>query len=155
MPTPSTNPKRLQVIDRIVTVLKTVAAGSTYWYIPFAVLKRSITLEELRGYPTYVVLPADGGTYEFLQDQEFDEEFYVTVTGIVRDMADIDTYLEKCISDVRRAVNTDSINTASGSLGTLANDVWIDSPPMFDYFGEIAMFEQRFKIKISGTYTEI
>jgi len=157
---PATNPKRLQVIDRIVTVLKAIVTGDNYFYTPYDVTKRFVHWAEAKGFPLYMVHSASGGTIVYAGEQQYDESFYVSVKGIVQDQNDTISKLEKAIRDIRKAINDDSESTAAGSLGTLCVQVRIDEPPETDngYLqleGGFGFFDQRIHIQITGEYGEL
>lgn len=149
------DPKRLQIIDRFVTVLKAITAGADYFYTPYQVEKKALIQPEVSGTPCYLVLPDSGGAIEVSGQELYDEHFYVAVTGIVQDYDDIATKLERAIRDVRKAINEDSTSETSGTLGTLAVQVRIDEPPEIDYFENFGFFNQRFRVVISGDFGEL
>jgi hypothetical protein len=153
------DPKRLQIIDRIVTVLSNIQTGTDYFYTPYEVKKRFIHWEEAKGFPTYMVFTDSGGEIVFAGYNLYDEIFYVNVKGIVKDWKDTVSVLEKCIRDVRKAINDDAKSGASGTLGTLCIEVRIEEPPLTDN-GYLSLegfgfFEQRIRIRISGDFGEL
>jgi hypothetical protein len=153
-----TDPKRLQIIDRIVEVLKTISAGTDYFYTPIEVDKGFKA--EMRGYPSYFVTSESGGEIGMNMDELWDETFYIAVHGVVKSAEDVVTPLERAIRDVRKAINTDFMPDAgAGSLITLATAVTIDSPPEIDYGfegqGFFGYFTQRIRIQTFGRFGEI
>lgn len=158
MSTPS-DPLRLQIINRFVTVLGNISAGSNYFYTPHEVLKRIIVPDEVDDTPTYMVIPEGGGNIEFTCTELYDETFKVIVHGIVADNVDIVTRMERAIRDVRKAINDDSKSGASGSLGVLCVQVRILEPPetdggAFSVIGK-GYFAQPFQVTISGDFGEL
>lgn len=155
MPTPA-DPKRLQVIDRIVTVLAAITAGATYFYTPAQVIKRYLDPEEVKDFPTYSVSYDSGGRLENSGEDLYDEDFYINVKGYVQDYEDTVTKMERALRDIRRAINEDSKSGAAGSLGVLAVETRIEDGAETDngYYSlaGLGFFEQRIRVKIAGDY---
>jgi hypothetical protein len=157
MTTPA-EPLRLQIINRIVTVLENIVAGDTYFYTSGAVVKRFIHWTECKAFPTYMVFAAPGGTVELSgaagDDSEYTEDFFVSVKGIVKDNVDTVTRLENCIADVRKAIDADSRSGAAGTLGVLAEQTRIeDSPETDDGYLSLegfGFFDQKIRVSIAG-----
>jgi hypothetical protein len=157
MTTPAT-PLRLQVIDRIVAVLQGISTGATYFYTPGEVAKRFIHWSECKAFPTYMVFTASGGKVELSgaagDDSEYTEDFYVSIKGIVKDSVDTVTKLERCIADIRKAIDADSRSGAAGSLGVLAVETRIEDSPETDdgYLSLEGMgfFDQKIRVSIAG-----
>jgi hypothetical protein len=160
MPTPAT-PLRLQVIERICTVLQAIIAGANYWYTPDsgAVIKRMMVLEQVVHFPTYMVFSgAAEGKIELSgaagDDSEYTEDFVVTIKGIVKDSLDTVTPLERCLADVRKAVDADSRSKIAGTLGALCvqcrieDSAWTDDGE-FSIWG-FGAFSQKVLISIAG-----
>lgn len=163
MPTPSTTPIRLQVVNRIVTVLDTIEAGATCWYTP-RIYKRFKLPEQLDDPVTLMVYTTTGGATEQFgmsgSDTDYAEDFYVTVHGCVRDSFDTTTMVEKVIHDVRTAIDADSIAKATaGTLGYLCVECRMEEPPeiensCYEEMG-IGLFDLKIRCKVVGTYAEI
>jgi len=157
MPVPTT-PLRLQVIDRIVAVLQGITTGATYFYTPGEVAKRFIHWGEAKAFPTYMVFTAPGGTVELSgaagDDSEYTEDFYVSIKGIVKDNLDTVTRLERCIADIRKAIDADSRSGVAGSLGALAVETRIETAPETDdgYLSleGFGFFDQKVRVSIAG-----
>jgi len=157
MTTPAV-PLRLQIINRIVDVLQGITTGATYFYTPGDVAKRFIHWSEAKSFPTYMVFSAPGGTVELSgaagDDSEYTEDFFVSVKGIVKDSTDTVTKLERCIADVRKAIDADSRSGAAGTLGVLAVQTRIeDSPETDDGYLSLegfGFFDQKVRISIAG-----
>ena len=150
--------KRLQVINRVVTVLGAITAGADYNYTPAQVTKGFIAVPT--GYPVYEVLSASGGEIELHLDQQNTEAFYITVVGKVQGSTDCVTLIENALRDVRKAINEDfKPEAGAGSLGTLATDMRIDTPPdiayEFEGIGPFNAFAQRVRFQVSGEWGEI
>jgi len=162
MPTPTALSLRLQVINRIETVLKAITTGATFWVTPYQVTKRLILLEQAQGFPVYMVFSGAGGSGGIEHSgasDEYDETFRVIVKGIVQDNSDTVTALEKSIQDIRLAINTDSTSGVAGTLGTLAiqtlmyGQVETDEGLLSDE--GFAYFEQPVDITIAGRFGEL
>jgi flagellin-specific chaperone FliS len=155
-----TLPKRLQVIERIITVLKAISAGSDYFYSAYEVNRQFKHWDEINGSPTYSVHSDSGGEIAANINHFYDETFYVVVKGVIDNMDDPVGTLEKSIRDVQKAINTDSYNRAdSNSLSFIATHVKFADPPETDngnlsIIGK-AYFEQRIQITISGNFGEL
>lgn len=155
-------PKRLQVIDRIVEVLKGIETGSVYFYTPGSVNKRFTHWAECKAFPTYSVSAASGGEVALSgaagDDSEYTEDFFVSVKGIIKDSEDTTTKIELCLSDVRKAIDADSRSGAVGSLGVLAVETRIEASAETDD-GYLAVegygfFDQRVRVSIAGAMGE-
>lgn len=154
----ATDPKRLQIINRIVTVLGAIAAGANYHYTPRQVAKGFVS--EPRGFPVYEVVTGPGGDIRDHSDFQAEETFTVSVLGTVQDAQDVATKLERALKDVRRAISRDLRPEAgAGSLRTLADwagfDGQADVNYDFDGKGFFAAFSQRIKFTLSGELGEI
>lgn len=156
-----TDPKRLQVLDRFVTVLRAIVAGDLYFFKPAEVVKGSILLGiEAKGYPTYMVnAGSPGEDIEHFVDQQFEETFYPEVEGIAYSDKDIVGMIEKCIRDVRVAIETDAASGQPGTLGATSLTK-IKGPPDIELgamanqptsiVGGFGWFTQRFSVRIEG-----
>jgi len=130
------SPKRLQVIDRIVSVLQSIQAGTDYFYTPGSVSKRFVHWSEAPGYPCYMVFSGSGGVIEATAQAvpyvEHTETFEVSIKGYVKDDTDTVSMMEKCLVDIKKAIYADFRSRASGSLGNLAVNLEFDEPPTTD-----------------------
>lgn len=152
------DPKRLKIVDRLVTVLKTIVAGNNYFFTPYEIAKGFISSPT--GFPVYMVLSETGGGMTEELDQQWEETFYVSIRGVVQSTSDVVTPMERAIRDVRKAINDDfKPEAGAGSLITLASSIKIDGPPDIDYGFEgthfFGYFSQRIKIQIFGEIGEI
>ena len=152
--------KRLQIIDRVKTVLKNIVAGDSYNYTPYDVVKGPLDDSRLKGYPTYGVKVIPGGEIVEYLDQQNAEAFIIAVWGKLQDRDDVTTPLENAIRDVRKAITDDFKPAAgAGSLGTLATDVRIEAPPDMAYeYGDIGFFGifiQPIRVQTFGEFGEI
>jgi hypothetical protein len=151
-------PLRLQVINRIVEVLGGIVTGPVYFYTSGVVVKRFVHWSECKAFPTYMVFTAPGGTVELSgaagDDSEYTEDFYVSVKGIVKDNVDTVTRMERCIADIRKAIDADSRSGVAGSLGVLAVQARIeDSPETDDGYLSLegfGFFDQKIRVSIAG-----
>lgn len=146
-----TDPLRLQIIDRIVTVLRSIQEGDHYFYSPRQVAKGFIA--EPQGYPVYMVRSEDTGEPpDIYGDSGTRETFYVNVYGVVHDLGDVVTPMECAIRDVREAVMADfASGGAAGTLVALVTSIALDTLGIeydSDSTGYFARFSQRFRIQI-------
>jgi hypothetical protein len=156
-----TTPIRLQVIDRVVTVLKAITAGTSYFYTPYEVVKRAKNNTECGGFPTYMVFIASTSEPE----QHLDSEYVVTMTLTVGGWVDLElgepqSKLCKCIRDVEKAIDTDAKSTAAGSLGALCSNGLVDIGAVETDNGGyslqgFAAFEQSIKVQLVGDWGEL
>lgn len=151
MTTPA-KPLRLQVIDRIITVLEALTEGSEYWKAPGMVARRYVGPDGVVAYPVYSVFPGDGQAPE--QDSgEYRETFTVIVCGVVRSSVDIVTEMEHALADIRRAVDKDARLGTAGSLGALTVSVELDVSST-DKGENLALglgfLEQHFRVQIAA-----
>jgi hypothetical protein len=152
------DPLRLQVLDRFETVLASIEAGTNYFYTPHIVSKQPIKYELAKNgnlYQTFVTEDATGPIV-ISGRENFDETYYISVEGVVHDRADLGTKIEKSIRDIRYVIDQDSKSSTAGTLGVLGVQVRIDESPEIAYFSEkkddFAVFEQRFRVQITGDF---
>lgn len=157
-----TDPKSLQIINRIYDVLRAIQAGENYFYTPFKVARRFMDYNECEGYPTYSVFrgePAGGSAYA--GENLWDEDFFINIYGIIQHDSDTVTVMERAIADIRKAIDDDSRSGAANTLGdgVMCVDVRFDEPPWTDEgilsnegFG---FFHIRLRVIMSGEYGEI
>jgi hypothetical protein len=163
MANPSALPLRLQVINRIVTVLGAITAGTDYWFTPAKVAKKFLTPEEAVGFPCYMVMAGEKGNRIELagSPKVYDEFFTVSVKGIIKNSSDTVTDCEKALRDIRKAINDDSISGTSGTLGNMTGVVAIridQGPDMDDGSWSIngyGFFDQPISVHITGDYGEL
>jgi len=137
MPSPS-DPLRLKVRDRFLTVLGAITAGADYFYTPSIVTKSFVEFAETGEDVRYVVYTDTGPSETSISGHEqYDEVFYVMVGGRIFDYNDPVSKLEKCLQVVRKAINDDATTASSGSLLQLASEgvvnVRIDSAPIIEH----------------------
>ncbi len=154
MTTPSAESLRLQVINRICTVLGAITAGADYWYKPAAAIqKRWLDIDACTAFPVYMVLPVPGGPIECVGPDRYDEAMEVIVKGYVKDAADPVTRLERCLRDVRKAINDDVRNGVAGSLGTLVSNFEFPASPEIEWrIDGFGGFDQRVRMTITGPF---
>lgn len=155
------NPIRLKIRDRMIYVLKNhIIRGEEYFFTPYEVVDNFVLWDECRGFPTYMIHTASGGNIVEVGRELYDETFYISIKGWVKDLKDATTALEKSVRDIRKAVNLDSLDfETSGSLGFLGVQVRIDEPPetLEGYLSGLGFefFDQRIRCHISGDYGEL
>ncbi len=154
MTTPAANPLRLQVIDRIAAVLQAITAGANYWFAPgMTVQKKLLAIEDCSGYPAYMVFPIPGGPIEESGYERFDEDIAVLIKGYIKDEAAPVTMLEKCLRDVRRAINEDRKSGVAGSLGVIASRLTFEESPEVEFtIDGFGCFDQVVHVKIIGDF---
>lgn len=162
MPTPSADPIRLQVIDRIVNRLSAITAGSDYWYTPGKVSKGFIMIPDIPSFPCYMVMAGEKGgeiVATGLPDHH-DENFTISIKGVIKCSSGPDavSMLERALRDVRKAINTDSISGDAGSLGVIAVKTWFTEGPDMDdgyLIQNYGFFDQRVSVMITGEFGEL
>jgi hypothetical protein len=158
---PSSEPKRLQVIERVITVLRAIVAGPNYWYTPHRVYKKFVHPNDVNHWPVYMVFLDSGGEIAFAGSppQEWDENFYINIKGIVQHSKDTVTPLVRTIRDVRTAIYADFIDPTLGTLHTITEQIKFEEGPETDngYFSIInkGFWEQRLFVKINGEFSEL
>jgi hypothetical protein len=119
------DPKTLQILDRVIEVLKDVTAGADYFYsIGGNVIKGIVGYDTLTSFPfDMVYLGPEHSAPEYQPDglvikfPTIQVEGYVDATG----EEDTITRLIKHLRDVQKAVNEDTKSGAgAGSLGVIA-----------------------------------
>ena len=161
MPSPSANPIRLQVIDRVVTVLGAVTAGADYFFTPGRVVKRWVHLDEINAFPCYMVTAGEKGGQIITSGAPdvYEETFYISVKGVIKDSSDTVTKCEQALRDIRKAINTDSMSGASGSLGAITDSIkCTEGPDMDDGYLSLegyGFFDQRVEVQIHGNFGEL
>ncbi|TFG39837.1 MAG: hypothetical protein E4H44_01330 [Candidatus Aminicenantes bacterium] len=154
-----TSPKRLQVIDRCVAVLKAIDPSLGFFYPAYAVQKRLMHFKECGGFPTYFVfMGAGAGAPEQHMDSEYVESLTLSIQGWVdMELGEPQTKLCKCIRDVQLAISTDAKSTVTGSLGILCSNGLVDIGGVeTDSGGFIlegfAFFDQTISVKLMGDW---
>jgi len=148
---------RLKVRERIVVVLGAIVTGTDYWKAPYEVARRFIGWMEAKGFPTYMVMIGTGGNTDLAgAPDEYEEEFNVTIKGIVQDNEDPTAAIEHCVQDIRKAINRDSKSGVAGSLGALCDQViqeeGIETDNGYLSVEGFGYFEFLVHIKIHGDY---
>jgi hypothetical protein len=119
------DPKSLQVVDRIVSVLKNVVAGADYFYtLGDNVIRGTQSFREITSFPyDLVYLASDSQEPEHQLDGTVIKYLSIRVDGYVDGGVEDDSIamLIKHLRDVERAINEDSKSTAVGSLGQIAD----------------------------------
>jgi hypothetical protein len=164
MPTPASNPLRLQAIDRVVAVLTAITAGADYWFTPGQVIKRYVPFEEVQCEVTYMVFAGTGeGSVELAgaagDSSTYFEDVFITIKGTVRSDVDTASMVSKCIRDIRKAIDTDARSGVAGTLGGISIEARMEKAPITDNgwfermnYGE---FEIQLRVKNEGTYDEL
>lgn len=154
------DPLRLQVADRFVTVLNSIEAGDNYFYKPFKVAKIPIPFEDAKNGPLYMVFTGEEpGTIEFAGTDLYNETFIISVQGIIHDRTDLVSRLERAIRDIRKAINGDTKSGSAGTLGVLTDECIPPESPEIAYFSkerdDFAVFEQKYRVLINGDFGEL
>lgn len=153
-----TAPLLLTVRDRIVTVLKTIAAGDAYNRTPYDVIERFVHWREARGYPLFMVYIESAEPPEFAGANHYEQNVIYTVKVYVQNKTDTGKELLYSITDIRKAINLDSKSGAAGTLGVLTTqariaDFWTDNGYLaLEGFG---FGELKIAIEVSGDEGEL
>lgn len=118
----TTNPKSLDIIERVVSILKDVTQGDTYFYtIGEKVVKGLRGFNEATGFPFDMVsFGSDHRPPEYVPDHGVYRYPTIVVTAYVdEENGEAVTKMAKHLRDVQLAVETDLRSTAVGSLGQL------------------------------------
>jgi hypothetical protein len=160
MTAPATS-KRLKVVDRFITVLQAIHQGTVYHYTPYQVSKRLAHYKECGGFPFYMVhVDGSQGPPEQHLDNEYVETVAISVKCYVNtELGEAVTKLEKCLQDVRRAINLDSKSTDPESLGVICGG-YVDLDTVETDSGYLSLegfgfFDQRVLVRIVGDWGEI
>ena len=150
---PTTDPLRLQVIDRIVKVLQDIVPGDDYWAErqPL-VFKRYVTEKDQVTFPVYGVFQGPGEPIEEING-EYAETFEVVVKGVVKSFEDIAEAIEHSLEDARTAIDADARSGEPGTLGAMTVFVRLGASETDE--GEnsavgLGHFLQRFIVQIVG-----
>ena len=154
------DPKRIVIRDRVITVLKAITKGSDYFYEPFEVTKRFIHWREAKGYPTYMVHSDSGGENITLSNHQFDSTFYLSVKGVFNgDIDDPQIAVFRGHKDIRKAIDYDSHSGGAGSLLALGVLVKFEEQPITDngyasLEGPFSFFDQRIGFRLITDFSE-
>ncbi|UCD07619.1 MAG: hypothetical protein JSW41_01465 [Candidatus Aenigmatarchaeota archaeon] len=152
---PPADPKRLKAINRVQTVLKAIQAGDNYFKTPYEVVKRALTEEECRGFPTYQVFADIGEGVQFAGYHLYNEKMTIFVFGICSHHEDPVTENERCIRDIRKAIKDDSQSSAPESLKGMGCITDIKECPVTGYQGTYGFLRQKINIEFSGDFGEL
>jgi len=153
---PSAEPKRLLIIERVVTVLKAMRQGEGYWYTAADVVKQVVHEREVLKFPFYMVeYESSPGSPKSNINHQFTEDLAIIIKGACDGEAgDTTTKLERCIRDVRTAIDADTSSVAAGSLGALGAVVTIDALEI-EHDEKYGYFNQRFIAHIRGDWRSL
>jgi len=158
------DPKSLQVIDRIVTVLNgIVGGGPAYFYTPRGVMKGFRHYETVTKFPFYMV------AFEGSTDRPVptgDNQYHQTLAVSVKGWVDLEkgesvTKLLRCVRDVQKAINEDTKSGAGPlSLGVICCSCNVDTAEADSGFLAIegrgyGYFDQRVVAVIEGDWGEL
>jgi hypothetical protein len=158
MTTPAALPLRLQVLNRFVVVLKAIVAGANFWLTPYDVQNKFYMFNEVQGYPFLMTFTENGQMPEYAGEQLYDETFIISVCGYVQDSTNAEAVKEKCLRDVRKAINDDSKLGTAGSLSMITVQVKpgkTETDNGIYSLADAAFFSQEFEVTISGDYGEL
>jgi hypothetical protein len=153
---PAAEPKRLLVIERVIVVLKAMRQGEGYWYTAAEVVKQVVHEREVLKFPFYMVeYESSPGPPKSMINHGFTEDLSIIIKGACDGEAgDTTTKLERCIRDVRTAIDADASSGVAGSLGALGVIVSIDSLEI-EHDASYGYFNQRFVAHIRGDWRSL
>ena len=80
----------------------------------------------------------------------------ILIKAYAKDELDPVTRVERALCDVRKAIDEDSKSGAAGTLGTLAVETRIETSPEMEFsIDGFGGFDQRIRVKITGTFGEL
>lgn len=158
-----TDPKTLQVLDRVLLVLREIVRGDDYFVTPGDVIKGFAHYSTLTRFPAYMV--AFEGASERpvpIGDNLYHETIAVSIKGWVDpELGECVTRLLKCVRDVQRAVNEDTRPGAGPlSLGVLCCQCDVDTVETDNGFLAVEQrgfgyFDQRVVAVVEGDWGEL
>lgn len=157
------NPKSILVRNRIVAVLRDIAAGDDFFYTPGIVYDNFKSWKEREAFPAYMVFFGAGGEWQEYQGLQAAETFTVIVHGDFKD-DDAPTAVRRGIRDVRKAIMDDmtQLSTVESdgdddeddwALGRLCDRLTLGPTETDNGAGAqvgVGWFNQEFKVTISG-----
>jgi hypothetical protein len=151
--------KRVQILDRIVTVLDAIREGASYFATRASVEKRMTHPEEVLRGPAYSVHVDSGGDAVPELGDRRTETLFFNIKGVVVDEKDPAAAIAHAIRDVRYAIDQDFLAGGAGSLQTLAVNLFFDEAATTDngYYSlnGRGWFEQRVRVIVKGTLATI
>lgn len=152
------DPLTLQVIDRIVTVLKGIVGGADYFYtVGENVIKGAKHYQEVTSFPFDMVsAETEDRKPEYLPDNLVRKYMAVSVKAYVdAEGGEPVTKLLKHLRDVQKAINEDSRSGTAGALGAIADFTEIETVETDN--GMLALegygyFDQRVVVCITGNW---
>ena len=159
-----TDPKSLQVVDRVVAVLQgIVGGGPAYFHTPGEVMKGFRMYTTVTKFPCYMV------ALEGMPERPTptgDNRYHQTVAVSVKAWVDLErgesvSKLLRCLRDVQKAINEDTKSGAGpASLGVICCSCNVDTVEADSGFLAIegrgfGYFDQRFVVVIEGDWGEL
>ena len=153
---PASDPKRLLVIDRVVAVLKAMKQGEGYWYAAAEVVKQVVHERQVTEFPFYMVeYESSPGPPKSGINHQFTEDLAIIIKGACDpENGDTTAKLERCIRDVRTAIDADASSGVAGSLGALGVIVTVDALEI-EHDERYGVFNQRFVAHIRGDWRNL
>lgn len=152
------DPISLQCLERVVSVLKNIQAGDTYFYtVGENVVKGLRLFSETTGFPfDMVFFGSDHRDPEYLPDHNIYRYVTISVAAFVdEEMGEPITKLSKHMRDVQLALETDLRSGEAGSLGALAG--WGNLGTVITDEGELGLdgvagFRQDIRLCLVGDW---
>ena len=148
------DPLRLQVMNRVKTVLQAIQSGSEYFYTPHEVILGRKNPEKLTGCPTYMIWPEKGSVRSNEIGHVHHETLPIIIWGKTKSNDDLLTTNERAVRDVRKAISEDMKLKTAGTLGALAYQMETKESPItdYDYEHKEAYFLLRIEFTFSGDF---
>jgi hypothetical protein len=157
-----TDPKTLQVLNRIIAVLEDIGGGDSYFYPSGGVIRGIIAYDTITSFPfDMVYLGPEHSPPEYQMDGLILKFPTIQIEAYVDSRGDDDTVtkLIKHLADVQKAINDDTKSGAgAGSLGVIADYAKVGIAETDDGMlaGEgLAAFKLSVQVQISGDWGEL
>ena len=103
---PAAEPISQQIVAAVVTRLKALTAGSTYWYAPGQVVTDAQRVNDIRSYPSYGVW-VTGESPATEDNRDVHESLGIEIEVWVSDAEDRLRALRRAVADLKAAIAVD------------------------------------------------
>ncbi len=155
-----TDPKKVTIHARAVTVLEGIFQGDDYFYTPGNVQgKATLWKKRMADYELAVIFAGAEEAPTHHSGHRLEETFTLVIGGAIRDHdGETQKALARALRDIRKAVFADMDAGTTGSLGALA--IRCQLGPWRSELGEgplegFGRFEQEFKFTVSGDIEDL